>query len=216
MKTVSYLVILTGLVFLSCRKDPKIEIEVPYEPEPIELVTTPGSWWKYEWYRVDNYGNETFLGEQDCVFVVGDTLINGDLYTHYSGDVFNFSTPYNLYWRDSLHYIVTSTGTLLFSTFEQLDTLWTNTGPMHSVYALTNGTKSQVTVPAGNFMAYDREVHYYNTDGTPFTACDSIWVKHSRFTNGIGIISETTGFLSLIQDYCQYDEKRLVEYYIAP
>src|SRR5574342_393858 len=35
-----------------------------------------------------------------------------------------------------------------------------------------HGIESTCTVPAGAFMVYENELHYHNSNGTPFTACD--------------------------------------------
>lgn len=211
LSLILYIVLLS-----SCRKDPKIEFPNPYEPEKIQLVSSPGSWWKYNWYSINSLGTETSLGVQDCVYVVGDTLINGYSYTHYAGDLYPYTTEQHLYWRDSSHYVVNSYGLKLFSTYSQMDTMRYSYGPLWTVYDITNGEKTEYIVPAGTFMAYDLQTHYYNTDGSPFTECEDVFIKHNLFANGIGILSQQTGYINLIQNYCQYDEKRLVDYYIAP
>ncbi len=213
----SYLFVIGLITFLccSCRKDPEISIDIPYQPDSIQIVDKPGSWWKYEWFEIDSMGNELFLGEVDCMYVAGDTIINGNTFTHITGDSYIYPTPTNWFWRDSSHYLVDHFGNKLFSTYEKLDTLGIFLGSQYNIYSIAYGIESLTVVPAGTFMAYETESHYHNTNGTPFTACDSIYVKYRRFSNGIGILTEQLSLLTLLQVECKYMERRLTEYYIA-
>ncbi|UKN00453.1 hypothetical protein K6119_11995 [Paracrocinitomix mangrovi] len=215
MKNASYLLVLVILTIFSCRKDPSVKIETPNEPSSFDLVTTQGSWWKYDWFKIDSLGNETLTTIKDCVYVVGDTLINGNTFTHLHGD-FHIFNSYDWFWRDSAHYIVNQNGQKLYSTIEGIDTLEIIEGTEVNNYFITDGTEYEMTVPAGTFNVYDSELHYSYNNGSPFTNCEDTWVKHTKFANGIGMISTQTGFISQIQTQCSYDESRLTEYYIAP
>lgn len=214
MRTSLLLSSLITIFLCSCRKDPEISIDIPYQPDSILIVNKPGSWWKYEWFEIDSMGNEFSLGGKDCLYVVGDTTINGNIFTHITGDSYMFPTPSNWFWRDSSHYLVDQFGNKLFSTYEKLDTLKIYPGSQYTIYSITHGIESPCTVPAGAFMVYENELHYHNSNGTPFTACDSIYISYRRFANGIGIISEQLSFASLLQIECKYMERRLIEYYI--
>ena len=201
---------------LSCRKDPNINIQQPIseEKDTFNLVVKEGSWWKYDWYSVDSLGNETLTAEKDCLYVVGDTLINGNIYTHFTGD-YHILSSYDWFWRDSLHYIVNSNGQKLFSTVTAIDTLETISGTEDTKYIITDGIQNQMTVPAGIFPVFDSQLHYRKTDNSPYTSCSPVWIKHTRFANGIGMISSQTGYITQIQLGCGYTESRLTDYHIA-
>ena len=153
--------------------------------------------------KIDSLGNENYLAEQDCLYVVGDTMINGKTFTHYTGDNYTFSQPLNWFWRDSSHYLIDQTGRLQFSTHSEIDTLGTFEGPFYNVNYLTDGIEHAITVPAGTFNSYVHESHYHNLNGTPYTACDSIFVKTRSFSNGVGIITEQSGYIFQIQKRMQ-------------
>lgn len=198
----------------SCRKDPKIAEIMNTDPQPLERVTSPGSWWKYNWYNVDSTGTESLREEIDCVYVVGDTIIYGNVYTHQKGTY--LSSDFDNYWRDSLHYIVDHNGEIKYSSAHKIDTLHSSSGAGFTSYRILNGIPSEVHMPVGNFEVVKQELHYTKTDLSPFTPCDSIFVFYSSFSNGIGVISAVNASINLIQNNCTYMERRLVEYFIAP
>ena len=202
------------LVAFSCRKDPKIEELINTDPQPLERVTTPGSWWKYNWYDIDSIGVATLREEKDCVYVVGDTIINGNVYTHQKGT--SFGRDFESYKRDSLHYIIDRLGYIIYSSARKIDTLHMSSGAGFTSYRILNGIPSNLNMPAGNFEVIKRELHYTNTDLSPFTPCDSIFVFYSAFSNGVGIVSSITASFGIIQYNCTYMESRLIDYYIAP
>lgn len=198
--------------FCSCRKDPTIP--EPYFPPEVNLVSTVGSWWKYENYYIDSLGQATATGIIDTIFVVGDSIINGNTYIHLSGTSFGFTTY--KFIRDSLTYIVNSDDQILCSYENFGDTTSVFTSIPYKAYGMTKKPNAPLVVPAGTFDVYDQQFHYYNNNGTPFTACDTMWIKHEYFSDGIGVIVSQTAFVTPLVLYCQYIEQRLVEYYIAP
>ncbi len=214
MKSICFIAVIS-ISFFACRKDPKTEYSALEAPPQFHLVTTPGSWWKYESYTVDSMGVETLNPEIDCVYVVGDTMINGEVYSHLQGTYFGAFTL-NTIRRDSSHYIINSFGGRLFSTVEQIETLKVSEGFIENIYCTTNGMKEPKMVPAGIFEVYDSEVHHWNADGSPYTNCEMSWTGHEYFADGIGMIALQSGYISQIQNLCEYQEMRLIEYYIAP
>lgn len=212
MKHLTFVLIVL-LSFVSCRKDPKI-----IQPDPpivgFDIPNTPGSWWKYDWYRIDSLGNETLLEEKDCLYVVQDTIINGNTYIHMQGDFFIYN-EYDWFWRDSAEFVVHENGMRRFSTGTSQDTFNISLG-MQNTFTLTKGLKHSKSVPAGTFNTHETQQHFYYSDGTPFTDCADKWVKHEHFADGIGLVSGQTGYISWIKTYCGYDEYRLTEYFIAP
>jgi hypothetical protein len=223
MKTTTGLLI-TIIIFTSCRKDEKPLIEPIPEPIPISyIVNTPGSYNIYECFEIDSLGQETSLGITDCTYVVGDTTINGFEYVHIAGTY--FGNPSDWFYRDSSHFIINQLGKIQWTQNNIQDTLdVTYYYPNMVVYSILDqeatfdypiGTWEGNTTDGGLGIAFDLQHHYYWTDGTPYTACDSAWIKHKKFADGIGEVMSQTAFISLLQAYCEYHERRLTYYYIA-
>lgn len=202
------------LLFGSCRKDKTQEIGEDQTPS-VELVTTPGSWWKYQWYTIDSVGNATLKPEKDCLYVAGDTLIANQLYTHYKGDYYVYE-DFNWYWRDSMGFLVNQNGMILLSPEQMLDSVGYTPGNQYDIYTISNGIASNYQVPEGSFEVIESQLHYHNTDQSPFTNCEDVWINSTRFSRGNGVISFQTGLISQVQNQCSFDESRLTDYYIAP
>jgi hypothetical protein len=208
----SFLIVLAA----SCKKDPDPVIPPVQEPVPLFLLeASQGSYFIYEWYQVDSLGNETSLSITDTVYFSGDTIINGNSYAIQAGTY--FGSPRVAFIRDSLGYIVTSSGNILFSYVNNSDTLRNVSNSMNDIYMMTKKNNAAITTVAGSFTTYDQQVHYYRADGTPMTNCDSVWISHSHYDDLSGIeVSSQLAFLNPLENLCQYNERRLVYVYIAP
>lgn len=217
MKLLIVLVIVATIA--SCRKDDEITPQnEAIELHPVfHLENNTGSYWLYEWFEIDSLGNETSLQTIDSVYVVGDSVISGNVYTHYSGTYQGNQTDRII--RDSSGYIVTSLGNIQYSRVNFTDTLHytEDIGGNMKSYWFTKKLNNDVVTPSGSYQVYDMQGHFYSLDGTPFTSCDSLWIQHKMYhdLSGVEIISQTA-FVSQLQNNCTYLERRLIFSYYAP
>lgn len=73
-----------------------------------------GNYWVYERYRYDSLGNETILGSQDSLVVVGDTVANGQPFFVLQGTCDTpHGQPYRYYARDSADCLINLDGSLI-------------------------------------------------------------------------------------------------------
>ena len=175
----------------------------------------PGSWWKYEWNKVDGTtGEVTPMASNDSVYVKGDTVINGNTYIHLTGTYFS-GTPFHRILRDSLAFLVDQSGAILFSLNPEPDTLKVAVSAEFTIHTITKKEAGEITIPAGTFSdLYERQNHYYRTDGSNW-ACGTHWVAIQYLKEGVGILYERTALLSELNTNCSYIERKLVAYYLA-
>jgi hypothetical protein len=177
------------------------------------LPLTVGNYWIYQWYKIDESGNETQHGNYlDSIYISGDTVINGFTYSIIKGKEFN--APIERFYRDSSGYLVSATNNIpLFSTIsttEQLgiDTIFTETGPLVMLaYSMQNPTPS-ITVPAGTFsnclttltsLTSFEEDYEYGVRNYPY-----------QYAEGVGRVQHKISFYSS----GEYYESRLVRYHV--
>ncbi len=213
MRIFSFL--LLALAFAACKKDtPK---PAGGAQPPFVLASSPGSYWVYEWVQVDSSGTVMTLTFRDSVYVSGDTVINGNMYTIHTGSYLGF--PTNLVMRDSSGYIIRPDGEIILSTNNFTDTVnYRVTGAANlETYWITKNPGMTVTVAPGTYPVFDHQGHHYNMDGTPFSVCGFNWIQHRYYSRYTGV--EIAGQTAYIQQYratCTYLERRLVKEYIAP
>jgi|GEM_PF-1755173 len=205
-----------ALLLVSCNKEEVIpEMPVCNTNSSYQFVSSPGSWWAYEWVWVDSLGVETSHTPKDTIRILSDTIIGGHSYAVKSGSYLGGAT--SSIQRDSLGYIVSPNGYVYYHSNGGGDTIATESNPVFNSYSMAFLGSTTKTVPAGTFdVDVDIQSHLYSPDSTWFSPCDSVWVRHSSYVTGIGEIASQTGYVSLLQSECKYLERRLVSYYIAP
>ncbi len=205
------------VAFTSCKKEEAVDPTYHNDSSesPYTLVSTSGSWWVYQWYSIDSTGTPTSMTQRDSVYIVGDTAINGNTYIHAEGTY--LGSPRSSYYRDSSGYIVNSLGNTRYNYVNIGDTIYTQVdgGGFYTSHWFT-APETTISVPAGTFDTHDFQGHFYSQDGSYFTACDSSWIQHSYYADGIGEIASQTAYLTQITNYCTYMERRLVSYHIEP
>ena len=219
MKFLKNLLLFSGLALLafSCTKDD----DDTGQPAP---VTAPnysqlkvGNYWIYQRFQIDN-GTVTPLNVYDSVYVEKDSVINGNRYYF-----LNYPSIYHGYtesrWvRDSLHYVVTSTGGVDFSSEDF-------TNEFNHYYQIINAgadtvywTVDQMTdqnlavaTPAGNFVTSNMR-----TKIVSYTYNDSAIVRyeHRRFAKNVGIVLENLPEYLLNLQNGRWKERRLVRYHV--
>lgn len=194
--------------FFSCKKDDDNNT-ITY-PDYANLKV--GNYWVYQRFEIDTLGVETALDIYDSCYVEKDTLINGITYFKMIRPKrFPVGYPEN-YWRDSLGYIVDSTGRIRFAA-EDFTTIFETECQMSwadTVYTAIHWMVDKdkvVTTPAGDFVTrtFQRKIEFDES----CTQFYSPRFYNFRFTKDIGIVTETLDFFATDPNYV---ERRLVRY----
>jgi hypothetical protein len=200
-----------SLFIISCKKEANPIPTTVDESQPVfHLENQEGSYFVYLVYEVDSLDNETQITSfRDSVYIVNsDSVINGNAYVHYEGTWFGIHK--NVFIRDSSGFMVNQYGSILFNYINYTDTTSSYSNATQFIFSLTASGTSTLNTAAGTFPVIDHQLHYYNSDGTPFTVCDSFWVQHTYYSvNGGEEIITQTAFISPLQNQCKYLERRL-------
>ena len=211
MKKAIFFLFISVFIF-SCRKDKAI-------PEGIDnggtvtqvgpdYVTTVGSFWVYDIYKVDSSGNETFFSGNDTVRIIKDSIINGNQYAVYKGHYEGSSNQVFLR-RDSFGYFVDEKGEIFCSFSNFTDTFYTYSNPPYSYIIFKMAHKdSIISAPVGTFTASKFEIsQYFN----PNSWADYPLRIGTYYSKGNGVVKHRTH-----APPSGYMDSKLVSYYIAP
>ncbi|MGI8893159.1 MAG: hypothetical protein ACR2GN_06830 [Bacteroidia bacterium] len=211
----SLTVVLT-ILFAACKKDK------PIEPIPTPPIIYPdysqlkvGNYWVYQHYEVDSNGNSTALNVFDTCFVEKDTLINGNTYYKLFKPLYIPSLSYYLIIRDSLHYTVTSSGEIIFSSedftsiFSEKYQFVSATDTLCLIITKMEEKDVIITTPAGNFITSNSKNIYYMYP--PWNFAGNLRIQNTRYAKNIGVVSETLHFFVSNPNYT---ERRLVSYHL--
>lgn len=216
MKQVMLAVGISTFFLTACKKeDPETFVSEENSTPAYEFPNKAGSYWAYNWYSIDSSGVETLLSQVDSLFVLGDTIINGNTYAIYRGN--NMSTNYITYFqRDSSGYIVNEHGDISFSYVDNSPSELTGTEPgFWDYYARYLQGLFPVTVPAGTFQTYVAELKVISIDGNQINVCgDTTYSFNTHYASGIGVVQNETAYFSEFETQCKRRIRRLVDYYI--
>jgi hypothetical protein len=204
MPKVPKLFLITILMIIGCKKDdPIIKEDNPIlSNQKINFQPlTIGSWWVYEWNTVTNTGDVTFRN-LDTLFIAGDTVINGQKFYNRKGK--SMGSTVNQFLRDSSGYLVNHKGTILCSSHNFTDTLFTyNSGNVYE-YRMMAHKDTLITVPRGTFKSsaykYFFSASYQDTtiksNCYDFYSANKGIVKrsHTYFPNGHKDIQELVNY----------------------
>jgi hypothetical protein len=176
-----------------------------------------GNYWIYQRFNVDSLGNATPTNTFDSCYVEKDTSINN--ITYYKVVRKN---PYILsdeftYQRDSLHYLVTSTGSILFSSedfttvFESEYYIINNNDTVCEITSRMSPASETITVPAGTFSTLNMKQTYEMYPAWSFSG--NVRTRNNRYAENVGMVTET---LMFFQSNPNYSERRLVRYHLEP
>jgi hypothetical protein len=171
-----------------------------------------GNYWIYEQFMLDQAGNSVSLGIFDSCFIEKDTLINNKQYFKYvKPEIFSPGEFDISFVRDSLDFIINSTGSKLFSSQDFTNTLDSNyildrKDTIAFVKLAMVEKNVNVITTAGNFLTLNAKRTYkiYPNFG------NSIKYRSTRYAENIGIVTETLPFY--VSDD-RYYENRLVRYH---
>ena len=175
-------------------------------------------------YRVDSLGNET-PGSIDSLFILGDSVINGNTYVMYGNTQGPF--PQLSFERDSAGHIVNQNGYILYSYVNLGDTMATYTfpfypGPNSTYYTLINDVymmpnKINLNTTPGVFDCYVIRTSHVDSAGGPLNACGDLTFNFDiYYASGIGKVRNEYAYFAPFADICQWRYYALIDYYIAP
>jgi hypothetical protein len=182
--------------FLSACKKDDVDTQPPTAYADYSNLKV-GNYWVYQTYEVDENGVETSTNYSDSCYVEKDSTINGLVYHKVIRPAAVLNQIGISFLRDSLHYVVSSNGTRLFSSQDFDNVLYT--------YVLTNNADTLYTAPyrmtdkdsiintaAGSFTTFNYQgiFHYYPALGGAIQDRP----KQTRYAKDIGIVEENIGF----------------------
>ncbi len=199
--------LLLMICFSSCKKDPDTTPIQPGTPPPTgyTIPLTTGSYWIYERFNLDTNGVETVIAV-DSSYISGDTIIGENTFSIFVGTVID---PAGIYFRrDSLGCLVDQSGIVRFSKTNFTDTLWSGTTPGYYSFNYKMVPEVLVPTPSGSLNACD----FLGTIQmlSPTYPWGTPRYVHSYFSDGIGLIRETTFFVSSPN----YIGRKLLRYHI--
>ncbi|MBK9733144.1 MAG: hypothetical protein IPO83_17970 [Chitinophagaceae bacterium] len=201
------------LAISSCKKteEPQVFPPVIY-PNYSQLKV--GNYWIYQEFDIAASGVSTPKDVFDSCYIEKDTLIGGEKYFKMVKPSVITITE-NIYLRDSLHYLITSTGSILFSSqdftsifssyayvIETADTICT-------VEKKMNDQPVTVNTPAGTYQTLVATETFNMYPG--WTAAGNPRVKNTCYAENIGVVTETLPFYQSLPTYV---ERRLVRYHL--
>ena len=164
MRILNRALLLTTFVasFASCKKDEDPE-DAPVQPAaPLEVSAfsnlTVGNYWVYERRQVDSLDVDQGTPVRlDSLYVIGDTLLNGNAFTMIRLGANGLPGGVRYYWRDSADCILDLNGYTVFrsSGFDQV--FFSDQGAAMAGLVIDYSVSSAVvpiSVPAGNFNTY--------------------------------------------------------------
>ena len=212
MKNLAFLFFACSAILLafSC-KDKDDDATTTPIPATDYFPLTAGSYWIYNWVKIDTLGNETPQVRMDTVTVVGDTVVNGLNYSIVEGTVFGGGVRH--IYRDSSGYLVEAAGgTAEFSVSLNIalgnDTTWIGDMPAFWTSESMDVEPASVTVPAGTFESCLVKIQTIYPLEFDIPAGNRIYPYH--YAKGVGLVKYRTSFLSSFD----YLEARLSDYHI--
>lgn len=172
---------------------------------------TVGSYWVYDWTKIDTNGVETPFGGRDSIYISGDTMINSIKYAVIESSLFGGDYKKE-YQRDSSGFLVNNKGQILFDPSNSQDLLWIDTifqgnYPYILIEYSMEGTTTEIEVPSGKFECFNLQGKVITQDsnyrwGTRY--------KRDYYSDGIGKIQSINFFHSNPVDL----RSELVKYHI--
>jgi len=170
MKLTNLIVILVLSIFYSCKKD-----KDPKAPDPVIETTNTmdllqyktGNYWVYQvTYTPEDTANSSVITDNDSIIVAGDTVIMGNTYKVIirteGNDVFSY------FYRDSSGFLIDNIGQIFFSSkvhnvaFNHYSNVYKN-DTIHGHFDIIDGSLKSISMPAGDFKAYNRmRFNFYN------------------------------------------------------
>lgn len=197
---------LACMLFASCNDDEMDEITMESNQQANTFIPlTVGNYWVYQVFKIDSLGNEELLPDHDTISIVGDTMINNEVYYTWSDNNFGFES-YSLNLRDSSGDIVDAENNIRFSSTNFTDVLFTSlAGPSQIEYSMEEESKN-ISVPVGNFECLNYKGIVSHIDPTEDYPERTL---NNYYSENIGLVSSNI-FYFVNRDFTW--ERRLIEY----
>lgn len=165
-----------------------------------------GNYWVYEWFNTDTNNITEPMNKFDSIYISMDTLIHYNTFYKMEGTMLG-SMSYVQFVRDSLHYLVNSAGTVLFSSEDFTNILYVQDTVADLFYSTCKMEDKdvEINVAAGNFFTYDYRQTIHHLDNNYH------WgerANHNRYAKDVGRVLFTNFYYSSPN----YMEARLIKY----
>ena len=223
LKPAKFIYIAVIFSFFHCKKkDAPALVIVENAPSPVKkydnyLPLKIGNYWIYERFQIEQHGTTFSLNQFDSSYVEKDTLIRNNTFFKIRRYDFIFNQYRYLTIRDSLHYILDSSGKILFSS-EDFSTIFSTyelvNAPgdtMYTGYSKMNDKDLVVITPAGTFTTSNLETTYWFFPAYHKPGINNPRSLNNRYCKNIGLIVETEPFYGS-SNYMT--ERRLIRYHL--
>ena len=222
-------VVLTTLsivtLIVGCKKaiEPEIQNQDCNSESVVQRANYPisiGSYWVYDTYKViDSSGVENVIRTSDTTRVIGDTTLNGEVYSIFRGLRYPMSSQkYNWYLRDSLEHIVDYYQGVSYGTWNVSNSINYYEDNSYAQWGSFLDVEEPVSVDAGIFLTKRLRIHFMYTDGSPISQCLNDSISNNAgaefYAENVGLVQKNVTYSSQIN--CEHFESRLKDYYIAP
>ena len=152
----TFLALLFLAILISCKDKNDDDLTLGSNNQVVNYFPlTVGSYWVYDWVRVDTLGVEHPFGNRDSIYISGDTIINGIEYAIVETSLFGDERTQE-YHRDSSGFLINHNGEILFDPINSTDLLWIDTifagsDPYVLIEYSMEGTMTNIEVPSGMF-----------------------------------------------------------------
>ncbi len=209
-----------ALSLFSCKKQksepaPTVIDSVVVMPSHNYSALKPGNYWIYQAYTLDSANGAAHAENRfDSAYVEKDTIINNITYHKYVEPGFNVGDKLTSFLRDSLSYIVTHTGHIMFAYDNFSQVFYTyyyyNPAVMYDSVEVTEqmGFKDATTsVNAGNFITSTFRQIWHMPATQPYGPTREYDVVR---TKAIGVVRKTRGFYSMTPEIYEWRLERFL------
>lgn len=211
---ITTLFVLLAVSIAACKKHENSASDASGTTPENYLPTTAGSYFVYNWYKIDSNQTETVLTVSDTLFVLGDTTFNQHTYVCLKGNLIApGANDQWMYWRDSSGYIVNQAGAIQYAYTDFTNDLEANSSGGYSLVMKMTNQNVEVNGPAGSFQTIVKSLIVSN-GGNPVTNCGDLeYELKTYYGKQVGIVKLQTAYISGLTN-CEIMEERLQEYYI--
>lgn len=191
MKRVFLLILITGIISTSCKKDDPEENPTPL-PTADYMQLKVGNYWVYQWYNVDSSGNANPMANSDSSIITADTLIGGR--TYYKKLIVQ-NENFVEFLRDSNGYLVDHMGMVRFSDHDfskilRVEEIVPDVATIE--YQMAN-QDSLISISLGTYPTYNFRGTVSPMDPQyPF----GINYTHNFYADGMGLIKTSSYYFS--------------------
>lgn len=208
MKQVTFALLLTAMILISCKK--KTETTTTKTPPPAITSTSymplaVGNYWVYDMYQLDTSGTEISMNRTDSIYVEKDTTVGGRKYYYCNeagaGNMAGAIQFCGKWLADSAGYVFSLGHELnYFYGYNYIDTrvndtVHVDTTGYQVVYFQVPGNFSNDVEPAGTFsgLAMNTMLRYLNPNPHSFSSV----FEFSNYASGVGLCHMRTSFVNV-------------------